>query len=178
MERSKTEEMRRILADIRERLNQQHSQPGGAVAAAGGGLGLTSSQSLQSRHHRQPSGGVASLAGGLGHGLGGGGVTGVTDSVTFPAGGGGGSGSPFLNPPAASAALVGGGGGGGVGSSISGFGSFHLGPGSPPQGQAGGGGGAGLGPSRFGGSTAGVSYPQSSPQHPDHSYHSPAKVRV
>eukprot|EP00198_Chlamydomonas_reinhardtii_P001136 XP_001690471.1 predicted protein [Chlamydomonas reinhardtii] len=119
MERSKTEEMRRILADIRERLNQQHSQPGGAVAAAGGGLGLTSSQSLQSRHHRQPSGGVASLAGGLGHGLGGGGVTGVTDSVTFPAGGGGGSGSPFLNPPAASAAL-----------------------------------------------------------HPDHSYHSPAKVRV
>ncbi|KAG2440824.1 hypothetical protein HXX76_003679 [Chlamydomonas incerta] len=169
MERSKTEEMRRILADIRERLNQP-SQPGGVLGAGGGG-GVGSSQSLQGNHRRQPSAGAASLAGGLGLGLGGG-VTGVTDSVTFPSGGGGGGGSAFLNQPAASAALVGGGAGGGGGSGISGFGSFHLGPGSPPQGQ----GQAGLAPSRFGGSTAGVSFPHASPQ-PDYS-HSPAKVRV
>ncbi|KAG2442072.1 hypothetical protein HYH02_009863 [Chlamydomonas schloesseri] len=181
MERSKTEEMRRILADIRERLNQQTTGgPVGLAAGGGGGLGLTSSQSLQAQHRRRPSAGAASFAGGMG--LGGGGVTGVTDSVTFPAGiagagaGVGGSGSPFLNPPAASVALTGGGaGGGGVGSSSSGFGSFHLGPGSPPQGQLGGG---GLGPSRLGGSTAGVGFPQSLPQQPDHHSHSPAKVRV
>ncbi|KAG2492491.1 hypothetical protein HYH03_009156 [Edaphochlamys debaryana] len=149
MERSKTEEMRRILADVRERLNQGRGGQGGPYGY--GALGLAS------------AGSGGSLPGGGGSGEGSAFPAASTTILVSPAGAGGSS--AFLNPNAAQAAAGPGAGGGGGG--ITAFGSLNL--TSNSHGGAGPGGRAGPGSS-----TAGVSL---SPRGP-YPEHSPAKVRV
>ncbi|EFJ45573.1 hypothetical protein VOLCADRAFT_94032 [Volvox carteri f. nagariensis] len=121
MERSKTEEMRRILTDIRDRLNQR---PGGG----GGGGGSTGTMTQQ----------------GPGGGGGGDGGLSPAESLTFPsatayisplditAAQGLATYSAFVNTPSAAAAAGGGGGGSRYGSaagvSISGLPQSDMGP--------------------------------------------------